>query len=83
MIYDKMSDLFFEPINNNLPNPHFVLGISSAKELRLHVERSIGKKYPKGIVTFGGWCIIVDSNESKDACMVAQSEFPVDSYWEE
>lgn len=83
MIYQIMSDLYFEPANSELKNPHFILGIDAAKELRLQVEHHIGKKSSGAISTFGGWCIIVDPNEDKDTCMVMHSEYPVDSYWEE
>lgn len=83
MIYNDMIQLWHNSVNKSLDNPHFVLGVNKAKELRQHCEQSIGRPLPRGLSLFGNWHIIVDSNESPDTCMVDRSDFPVDSYWEE
>ncbi len=79
MIYEEMTKLLD---TLHLENPHFILGIDKALELREHCELSIGRPI-KGLSQFGGWQIIVDPDEFPYTCKVEGSSYPVDSHWEE
>ncbi len=81
-IYERTQAVFFDPAKEDMQNPYIVLGIEAAKDLRMHVERQVGRKFPEGISTLGGLVIVVDNNEDKDACFLMDNEYPMDTYWE-